>query len=112
MRLGKLILLAGPCGAALSACVVAPVPGPYYAAPAGEVVIADAPPPRPYVEAIPPPPYVGAIWIGGYWGWRARRHIWIAGHYEAPRPGYVWEPHRWVAHDGRWRLEGGAWIRR
>ena len=58
------------------------------------------------------PPYAGAVWIGGYWGWRGGRHEWVGGRWEAGRPGYGWQPHRWVQHDNRWHLEGGGWVRR
>ena len=106
------VALALACGAALSACVVAPVGRPYGYAPGAEVVIADIAPPAPYVEVVPAAPYAGAVWIYGYWGWRSGRHTWVGGRYEQARPGYFWQPHRWVARDGRWHLEGGAWMRR
>jgi WXXGXW repeat (2 copies) len=112
MSTPKLILVAALCSAALSACVVAPYPRPYgYGSPSGEVIVADLPPPAPYAEVVPVAPFVGALWIGGYWGWNGGRHAWVGGHYEAPRPGYSWQPHRWVPHEGRWRLEGGGWVR-
>jgi hypothetical protein len=99
---------------ALSACVVVPrhqvaVVEP-VGAPVGEVEV-DAAPPPPQVEVVPAVPFAGAVWIGGYWGWRGGRHVWIGGHYEAGRPGYHWEPHRWVAVGGHWRLRGGFWAR-
>ncbi|MEO8836900.1 MAG: hypothetical protein ABI364_09195 [Caldimonas sp.] len=80
----RLIAVALLCGSALSACVVAPA-RPGYAYGPGDAVIVDAPPPATYVEPVPPLPYVGAIWIGGYWGWRGGRHEWVRGRYEAPR---------------------------
>ena len=95
----------------LSACVVAPA-RPYAYGPPGEVVIANVPPPAPYVETLPPPPFAGALWIGGYWGWQGGRHVWVPGRYEHPREGYAWVPHHWAQHDGRWHLEGGGWVRR
>jgi hypothetical protein len=91
---------------ALAGCVVAPA-APYY----GDGMYADAPPPPPQSEVAPPPPAVGWIWIGGYWGWRAGRHVWIGGRWAAPRPGYRWVPYGWVPHGPRWRLEGGHWGR-
>lgn len=97
---------------ALSACVVTPVGRSYAYVPAGEVIIADVGPPAPYVEVVPVAPYAGAVWINGYWGWRGGRHYWVGGRYEQPRLGYGWAPHRWVQHDNRWHLEGGAWFRR
>ncbi len=92
--------------------------GPPYGAPAapygyasdGEIVAAVAPP-APYVEN-----HAGGLSsvarIGGYWGYHGGRHEWVPGRYEAPRPGYRYEPHHWVQQSaGHWRLEGGAWRR-
>jgi hypothetical protein len=97
--------------ASLSACVVAPAyptQGAYYG---GPVVVANAPPPAPYVETVPVVPYAGAVWIGGYWGWSGGHHQWVAGHYEHARPGYTWQPHRWVQRGNQWELHGGTWVR-
>ena len=106
----RLALAAAASAVVLSACVVAPA-RPVRYAPAEEFVVTDVAPPAPYVETLPPPPYAGAVWINGYWGWRANRHVWVGGRYEAPRAGYAWHPHRWVQRDGRWHLEGGVWLR-
>ena len=55
--------------ALLGGCVVAPVPGPVYAEPAGYPVNAGvyAPiaPPQPYYEVQPAMPFPGAVWISG-----------------------------------------------
>lgn len=98
----------------LSACVIAPYPRhPAYAdAGYGEpIAVAEAPPPAPYVEVIPAIPFVGAVWLGGYWGWRAHRHHWVPGRWQHARPGYHWQPHRWAPANGRWHLYGGRWNR-
>jgi WXXGXW repeat (2 copies) len=91
---------------ALTACVVAPVPG-YYDGPA----VAVAPPP-PQAEVIGVAPVVGYIWIGGFWSWVGNRHIWVRGHWEAPRPGYRWEPHHWQQTPHGWQQRPGHWERR
>lgn len=105
------LAVAALCCAALSACVVAPVGRPYgYGY--GSGVVVDVAPPAPYYEPVPVAPYGGAVWIGGYWGWNGGRHAWVPGRYEQARPGYAWEPHRWVQRDTRWHLEGGGWSRR
>ena len=120
-----LLLVFAATSALLSACVVAPYPhravyaqpAPAYPAPAPgydeEAPMAEAPmaPPAPYAEVIPVIPFAGAVWIGGYWGWNAGRHVWVGGRWEHPRAGYIWEPHRWVAVGGRWHLRGGGWRR-
>lgn len=66
--------------ALLGGCVVAPVPGPVYAEPAGYPVNAGvyAPiaPPQPYYEVQPAMPFPGAVWISGYWGYNGGRHQW------------------------------------
>lgn len=68
-------------------------------------------PPEPQVEVQPVAPYPGAVWAPGYWEYRGRRHVWVAGRYYRPRPGYVWRPHAWV-HEGRgWRMHRGGWYR-
>ncbi len=108
MSIPKILAIAALCAASLSGCVVAPY-RPVGYAPGGEVIVASVPPPAPYVEVVPPPPYGGAVWLGGYWGWQGNRHVWVGGRYEAPRPGYTWQPHHWVQHNNQWHLEGGAW---
>ena len=125
-------LLILPLSAALlSACVVAPYPGrpvvytqpvPAYAQPGpaysqpvpvdGDEAEVDMAPPAPYVEVVPAIPFAGAIWLGGYWGWRGGRHYWVPGRWDHPRPGYAWRPHAWVQQGGRWHLHGGGWVRR
>jgi hypothetical protein len=99
------------CSAVLSACVVAPAQPYGYSGPVGPVVVADVATPAPYYEPVPVAPYPGAVWITGYWGWSGGRHTWVGGHYEHGRPGYAWQPHQWVRHDGRWQLQEGHWAR-
>lgn len=106
----RYLVLSAACGIALAlaGCVVAPA-GPYYGY-AGEVVPMAPPPPQ--VEYYGAPPVVGQIWIGGYWGWQANRHVWIGGHWESPRPGYHWVPHAWHRDGPGWRQRPGYWARR
>lgn len=108
----------------MTACVVAPYPGrrvvyaqpvPGYSQAPGTVyedeAVVDVGPPAPYVEVVPVIPFAGAVWVGGYWGWRGGRHDWVGGRWEQPRPGYGWRPHAWVQQGGRWHLHGGGWVR-
>jgi len=43
-------------------------------------------PPAPKVEICTLPPCKAAIWVPGYWQWRARRraYVWIPGHWRRP----------------------------
>jgi hypothetical protein len=106
------VICATAAAFSLSACVVAPyAPAGYYAG--GEPVTStDVGPPPPYTEVVPVAPFVGAVWLSGYWGWSAGRHVWVGGHWVRPQPGHVWSPYRWVPAGGRWHLHRGGWSRR
>ncbi len=99
--------------ALLSACVVVPAHRAGYDGgyAGGSEVIVDMPPPAPYAEVVPAMPYPGAVWVGGYWGWRGGRHQWVPGYYERPRAGYRYEPNHWENRGGRWHLRIGGWMR-
>ena len=117
----RLFLIVPLAAALLSGCIVAPYPGhrvysqpvPVGAQPLpyDDEAVVDMAPPAPYVEVVPAIPFAGAVWIGGYWGWRGGRHYWVGGRWEQPRPGYGWRPHAWVQQGGRWHLHGGGWVR-
>ena len=99
-KLGIALVTALAC-----ACALVPV-GPSVQ---GEVIIEAAPPPT-QVEAIPVAPYPGGVWIEGYWHWNGVRYVWYGGHYERPRPGWVWVAHRWYRGPrGRWHFVRGHW---
>ncbi|GAA0742707.1 hypothetical protein LRH25_05550 [Ideonella azotifigens] len=125
LRTAPAAALALAAAAALSGCVVAPLPargyggggyvdhgyynnGPAYDNYGGSVVVDVAPPPPRY-EVITPAPALGWLWIGGYWGWRANQHYWNAGHWEAPRAGYRYVPHAWEPAGRGWRERPGRW---
>ncbi|HEY5000143.1 MAG TPA: YXWGXW repeat-containing protein [Usitatibacter sp.] len=65
-------------------------------------------PPAAPVEIVPAP-RVGFVWLPGYWDWRHGHHYWVAGRYVRPRPGFVYEPARWVEYGGRWRYTRPEW---
>jgi WXXGXW repeat (2 copies) len=65
-------------------------------------------PPAPAVEIVPAPRY-GYVWVPGFWEWRHGRHFWVGGHYIRHRPGYVYEPARWVDYGGRWGYVRPGW---
>ena len=71
-------------------------------------------PPEPAVEQPSPSPYPGAVWMAGYWDWRADmgRHVWVAGKWATPpRPGVVYMPPRWVPDGaGRYYRTNGQWL--
>ena len=68
-------------------------------------------PPAVQVEVMPVMPGPGYFWIGGYWTWRAGRHVWIGGRWESARPGRVWVPHAWRPYGRGWREVPGHWRR-
>lgn len=112
MKIRIRLVLSALALAGLSACVVAPYyPYQTYGGAGEAVAVADVPPPAPYGEVVPAVPYAGAVWIGGYWGWRSGRHHWVPGYWDRPRHGYYWRPHRWEPIGGRWHLWGGGWSR-
>jgi hypothetical protein len=76
----------------------------------GETVIVA--PPLAQVEVMGEPPHRGYIYENGYWNWDGGRHVWIAGHWMAPRRGYYREPHVWVHEGNGWRMREGYWARR
>jgi hypothetical protein len=85
---------------------------PVYAT-ARPVTIAVAPPP-PVDEVPSPEPYVGAVWMAGYWDWRADlgRHVWVAGHWGTPpSAGVAYMPPSWQLHpNGGYYRVPGRWV--
>jgi len=73
------------------------------------IVIGNAPPPQ-RVEVVPAPRR-GYQWAPGYWNWNGRRHVWVAGHWERARPGYVYQRPEWRQERDGWRLNRGGWQR-
>ncbi|HLX79502.1 MAG TPA: YXWGXW repeat-containing protein [Burkholderiales bacterium] len=86
-----------------------------WAVPASAVNLSigiDVGPPPAQVEVIPPP-RAGFVWAPGYWDWEGSRHVWVAGHWLAGRPGFYWVPERWEQHaeerGHHWHFEPGHW---
>ena len=77
--------------------------------PAPEPVYVEQAPPEPIVEVRPALPFAGAIWLPGFWTWHGHHHVWVGGHYSAPRAGYRWEGARWEREGGRYRYLPGRW---
>lgn len=75
-------------------------------------VAPEAPPP-PQAERPGPPPQPGRVWIPGYWRWshEQRRHVWMDGHWEVAREGWVWAPGRWERRPWGWVWVEGRWQR-
>ena len=88
----------------MSACAVAARPR------AGVVYVRQGPPQR-VVEVIGVAPSRAHVWVPGYHAWRGNSYVWVAGHYEAPGPGFrryeegKWKHDRngWYWVEGRWR---------
>ncbi|MSU65846.1 MAG: hypothetical protein EXS38_07045 [Opitutus sp.] len=89
--------------------------------PPHQVVVAGPPPGQVTVVLAPPPPRrevaygrpgQGYFWVNGYWAWRARRHVWIGGHWEMPPRGYrTWVEPRWERRGGNYIFIEGRWGR-
>lgn len=102
----KLALVAG-LGLALGSAV--------YVQPAAarEVIVqVGVAPPPPRFERVPVA-RPGWVWAPGYWAWRGPRvgHVWIGGHWERVRRGYVYRPAGWVHYGNGWRFRDGYWGR-
>jgi hypothetical protein len=84
------------------------------ARPVAPVVSVAVAPPPPATEIPPRQPYPGAVWMAGYWDWRADlgRHVWVAGHWATPpRAGVVWMPPQWrMSPSGSYYRVPGRWV--
>lgn len=79
-------------------------------APAAVGIDIDIAPPAPRFEA-PPPRRAGYVWAPGYWEWRGREHVWVAGRWIRARRGFHWVPAHWDHRGRRWHFERGHWER-
>ncbi len=96
--------------ASLTACVYEARPG--RGVVYDDIAVTEVEPPLPQREVYGATPSPGYFWIGGIWFWEGGRHVWHSGHWEAPRAGYRWVPHRWEHVGNAWHLRGGRWERR
>jgi hypothetical protein len=72
-------------------------------------VVVRTAPPAPRHEVVPAARR-GFEWAPGYWNWNGHRHVWVRGHWERARAGYVFHRPEWSRDDhGGWRLEHGGW---
>jgi hypothetical protein len=79
-------------------------------APDDEYAEAEVAPPPPEREVIVARPSPGYVWIGGYWSFRAGRHVWISGHWEEPpRTNVVWVEPRWERRGHHYVFIRGYW---
>lgn len=105
--------LAAAAAAALSGCVVAPLPARPVVVEPAPVVVAPMAPPAPYVETVTVAPSPVHVWVQGYWEWGAGRYAWRPGHWATPpRAGWVWVPHHWEPGPGGWHMRPGRWAPR
>lgn len=87
--------------------VAQPVPGSGTSTP---LVVMQAPPTTPVVEAVVPQPSSRHVWIAGHWTWRNNRYEWMAGHWELPpRSDSVWIPPHWDREGDSYRFYEGYW---
>src|SRR5262249_11497103 len=54
-----------------------------------EYVEVQSPPPALRVEIVPAP-VTGQVWIPGHYDYTDGQYVWMSGHLEADRPGYVY----------------------
>ena len=59
------------------------------------------------IQEVVPAPRAGLVWVPGYWDWRFQRYHWVRGYWSRHRPGYYYEPVRWVGTGGRYYRHGG-----
>jgi hypothetical protein len=81
------------------------------AAPAGEVVVTETPPP-PHRDTFGAPPDASRAWVDGCWSSSNGKWVWIHGHWELrPRPAAAWVPGHWDKNIDRpgWTLTPGPW---
>ncbi|GAB5545335.1 MAG: YXWGXW repeat-containing protein [Sandaracinaceae bacterium] len=73
------------------------------------VTVTAAPPAVRPAATQPPKPGDDAVWVAGYYEWRAGAWVWVDGHWERDRAGYVWVAP--VANDvgGRVEYHPGYW---
>ncbi|MCS6799743.1 MAG: hypothetical protein NZ898_14720 [Myxococcota bacterium] len=64
--------------------------------------------PAPQQEAAVEASVQGVVWVPGYWDWRGR-WVWVAGHFQRVRSGYVWQPPVCVFVAGKYRYHPGYW---
>lgn len=95
--------------AALTGCVVAPLPGVAYGEPDYGYATSSVYGPAPYYAAQPAVPYVGSIWINGHWRGGGDRHRGFQGQHARPRPGHRGSSHsvaRPPQREPRWQGRG------
>lgn len=90
---------------AVSAAAWLPLPA---MAQSGVSLVINTAPPTPRFETVPTARQ-GYAWAPGYWNWDGRRHVWMAGHWEAARDGHQYRPNEWVRDGGGYRLQSGGW---
>jgi hypothetical protein len=89
----------------LSAATFAPV----EAMARDTVIVVHNAPPAPRHEVVPAARR-GYEWAPGYWNWNGHRHVWVKGHWERARAGYVFHRPEWTRDDrGGYRLNRGGW---
>ncbi len=74
----------------------------------GVNIIIGTPPPPVRYEVVPRPRH-GYVWAPGYWGWNGRQYIWIQGHWERVRPGWLYQRPQWRHERNGWYLDRGGW---
>lgn len=78
-------------------------------APAGEMVVTQAPP-AVRVETQTVSPGANYVWQKGYWRWSGSGYVWVSGHWVSrPSVQAVWVEGHWARRGGGWVWIAGRW---
>lgn len=101
----------GATALALLACAGTAQAQPARLAPQGVYMNVQYSAPPPARREAMPAPRRGQVWVPGYWMPRGHRHVWVAGHWERARAGYVYRKPVWSQRGGQWYYTAGRWDR-
>jgi hypothetical protein len=66
-------------------------------------------PPPPRAENPSSPPSPAMFWAPGAWMYRGKDFLWVGGHWEKSRPGFVFKAPGWIATGLTWRFVEPSW---
>ncbi len=73
-------------------------------------LIVEKEPPPPMKEVHTPSPGPNQIWIDGHWEWKKGGYVWVPGHWvKKPKKHSVWVPGHWKKTRKGWIWVPGHW---